>query len=745
MTATNHIGKPTNRVDGRAKVTGEAKYAAEYNRSNLTYGVVISSPIAKGKITKVDPSQALSVPGVLKVFTHEDRPSPAWFDLKYFDEDAPPGSPFRPLYDNKIKYSGQPIGLVVAETFEVARYASTLVKYEFEEEAHVTNLEEHQEKARKPKTGLASLLKPPPPKPRGDAEKAFAASPFQIEAEYVHHAEHHNPMEMFASTVIWQGDGKLMVYDKTQGAPNSQRYIKNVFSLSDEDVRVLTPYMGGGFGSGLRPQYQLFLAVMASIGLKRSVRVSLTRQQMFTFGHRPATIQRLKLGASADGKLQAVMHEAVAETSQFEDYTEVVVNWSGLLYQCENVKLDYKLVPLDVYTPLDMRAPGAVTGIPVFECAIDDLAYKAGIDPLEFRLINYAEEDQNEKRPFSSKELRECYRQGAEKFGWSKRNPEPRSTREGNYLVGWGVATGTWDANQMFAQASAVLSTEGKLIVNSATVDIGTGTYTIMTQIAAETLGLALEDVTFKLGDTDLPTAPISGGSWTAASVGSAVQEVCNIIGEKLFKLAQKLPGSPFAKAKAADVAFADGKMYLKSNPTVSASIIDVMRNGHVVNVNAKTTALPDVLKQRKYTRATHSAVFVEVKVDADLGTVYVTRVVNAIAGGRILNAKTARSQIVGATVWGISKALEEESIMDHRLGRFMNHNLSEYHVAVNNDIRDIDVIFVEEHDMIVNPLGAKGLGEIGIVAVPAAISNAVFHATGKRINDTPITPDKLL
>ncbi|WP_324677417.1 xanthine dehydrogenase family protein molybdopterin-binding subunit [Hymenobacter sp. GOD-10R] len=741
MAATTYVGKPTSRVDGRAKVTGEAKYAAEFNTPGLTYGFVLSSAIAKGKIKKIDASQALSLDGVLQVFTHENAPRPSHFDRNFKDQDSVAGSPFKPLYSAEIKFSQQPIGLVVADSFEVARYAASLVKVEYEAEKPETDLRRIPKghKAPKGKSGFT------PPKDRGNADKAFKQADVQFEAEYFHMPEHHNPMEMFATTVIMEEDGKLKIYDKIQGAFNSQEYVTKVFGLSKEEARVISPFVGGGFGSGLRPQYQLYLSVMAALELKRSVRVVLTRQQMFSFGHRPGTLQTVSLGAANDGSLQAIKHEALSETSRFEEYTEVIVNWSGSLYHCDNVKLGYYLRNLDLFTPLDMRAPGAATGILATETAMDELSYKLNIDPLELRLINYAEENEFEGKPFSSKALRECYHQGAEKFGWAKRKPLPRSTREGTKLIGWGVATGMWDAQQQKAAAKANLSIDGKLVVGSGTADIGTGTYTAMTMIAAETLGLPLEDVTFKLGDTTLPQAPLQGGSWTVSSVGTAVKEACEAVGKKLLKLAKKVKDSPLSGASFEDVEFVDGKVQLKGDYASGVSIIDAMRQGEVNFIEEETTSIPNLLKQMKYARNTHSAVFVEVEVDEDLGQICVRRVVSAIAGGRVISPKTAHSQIVGGVVWGISMALHEESVLDHNLGRFMNHSLAEYHVAVNADIHDIEVIFVEEHDDIVNPLGAKGLGEIGIVGVAAAVGNAIYHATGKRVRDFPITLDKLL
>jgi len=375
---------------------------------------------------------------------------------------------------------------------------------------------------------------------------------------------------------------------------------------------------------------------------------------------------------------------------------------------------------------------------------MDELAHAAKVDPLELRLTNYTDRDQNQDKPFSSKALRECYRQGAEKFGWQKRHAEPRSMRDGKWLVGYGMATGMWEAMRQKAAAKATLTAAGKLEVASATTDIGTGTYTIMTQIAAESLGLAIEDVTFMLGDSSLPPAPIQGGSWTAASVGPAVKAACDAVRKKLFELARDLESSPFAGAKIQSVAFEDGRLRLKRDPTVTLSISDVMRRSNVATIEEVVAAKPGS-ESKKHAMYVHSAVFAEVRVDEDLGTIQVTRVVNAVAGGRILNPKTARSQILGGVVWGMGMALHEETFTDHKLGRFMNHNYAEYHVPVNADVHDIDVIFVEEKDDIVNPLGAKGLGEIGIVGTSAAIANAIFNATGKRVRDLPITLDKLL
>lgn len=742
---TGHVptGTGTPRIDGRAKVTGQARYAAEWPATDLVYGVVVNSSIAKGRILGFDLDAAQAVPGVLKVLTHLNRPHMRGAGIFYKDMTAPAGSPFRPLYDAQVRYSGQPVALVLAETFEAARHAAGLVEVRYEAEAHETNLVASVERAREPRKMKAGFSAPP--KDKGEPDQAFAQAAHRISADFYSGVEHHNPMELFASTVIRGDDGHLTIHDKTQGSQNSRWYVSHVFGLPKRKVTVRNAYVGGAFGSGLRPQYQLPLAVMGALALERSVRVVLTRQQMFTFGHRPETVQRVKLAADADGTLRSIWHEAVAETSRIEDYVEVVVNWSGQLYACDNVHVGYKVVDLDQYTPIDMRAPGASHGMHALEVAMDELANEIGIDPLALRLKNYAETNPADGKPFSTKALRECYRRGAERFGWAERAPLPRARREGNEWVGWGMATGQWDAMQMFARAHAELHADGRLVVSSAATDIGTGTYTVMSMIAAEALGLPLEQVTFQLGDSTLPVAPIEGGSSHVSTVGSAVNGACAKLRRQLLALAAGTQYSAFNRAGLDDVVFANGTLALRDEPASAIALTTLLADAGKASIEAKYLLLPNVLKQRRYTRATHSAVFVEVRVDEELGTVRVMRVVSAIAAGRILNPTTARSQIIGGVVWGIGAALHEHTESDHRFGRFMNHDLAQYHVSVNADIHDVDVLFVEEDDRVVSSLGAKGVGEIGLVGVSAAICNAIHHATGKRIRSTPITPDKVM
>ena len=549
-------------------------------------------------------------------------------------------------------------------------------------------------------------------------------------------------MEMHATTVILGDDGKMDVYEKTQGVMNSHKYITSVFSLSKDDIRVLSPYVGGAFGSGLRPQHQLVLAVMGAIALKRSVRVVLTRQQMYSLGYRPATIQRVALGAKPNGTLDATIHEATSITSRYEDFQRNVTNWSGALYKSPTAKYSHKLARLDLPTPGDMRAPGGACGVYALECAMDELAVKLDLDPVELRLRCYSDRDQNADIPYTSKKLRECYAQGAQAFGWDKRNPAPRSMRDGSELVGFGMATGVWEAMQMKTAVRIALTANGHAEVACATSDIGTGTYTIMTQVAADMLGLPLSNVTIQLGDSTLPYSPVEGGSWTAASVSNAIAVTAAAVRKELLRFAKKERGSPLAGAKVDDVALKDGRIVLKSDPSRAVPIADAMRLGDVERIEKECSASSNDDGSRA--RYAHSAIFAEVKVDEQLGIVRVTRVVNAVAAGRILNPKTARSQVMGGVVWGIGMALHEETLIDHNFGRYVNANLGEYHVPVNADIHDIEVIFVDEPDELINPLGIKGVGEIGVVGTAAAIANAIYHATGKRVRDLPITLDKL-
>ena len=729
-----YIGTSVSRVDGRAKVTGAAQYAAEFDAPDLAYGRVVTATIACGRVARIDITDALRVPGVIAVLTHENRPPLADNDKGYKDDVAPSGSPYRPLYDDKVQFNGQPVALVVAEDEDTARFAATLVRVEYDAQPHETDFFARRD---------AAFTLDRRTTRRGDAAAAFSAAPVRHEAEYVIATEHHNPMELFASTAIWEGGGRLTVYEKTQGVQNVHRYLCGVFGIEPDHIRVVSPYVGGAFGAGLRPQYQVVLAVLAARALQRSVRVVLTRAQMYALCYRPATIERVALGANADGTLQAVRHEAIAVTSQHESFARNDTSWSGLLYTSPHAEYVHRLVRLDLPTPADMRAPGAATGVYGLECAMDELAVALKLDPLELRLRAYSDRDQNDDLPYTSKALRDCYSRGAEAFGWSQRNPEPRSMREGNELVGWGMASGVWEALQVPTAARIVLTANGHAEVACATSDIGTGTYTIMAQVAADMLGLPLDNITVKLGDSSLPRSPVEGGSWTAASVSHAIAAAADEVRTALLALVAKAPDAPLAGVAPDDAVLANGMIASRRDPARALSIADAMRAGGVERIAREASV--DFKDDGKYARNTHSAIFAEVRIDEELGVIRILRIVSAVAAGRILNTKTARNQIVGGVVWGIGMALHEETQIDHRFGRVMNANISEYLVPVHADVHDIDVIFVDEPDPHVNALGIKGVGEIGIVGVAAAIANAIYHATGKRIRDLPITLDKVL
>src|SRR4051812_17139771 len=739
------VGTPMSRVDGRLKVTGGARYAAEFQVKDVAYGALVLSTVAKGQVTKIDTAAAEKAPGVLAVITHCNAGKVVLPEKAKALVDPKVGRPLQPFQDDQVHYHGQPIAVVVADTFERATHAATLVRATYQEEQAALDFADAAAKAFTPhemKTDRGAVKSPD--YHRGAPDKAFDGSPVKVEETYSHPDEYHNPMELHATVAAWDGT-KLTLYDKTQWVDNVQQQVAAAFGIDKDDVRVVSPFVGGAFGSALRAWVHVFIAALAAKQVRRPVKLVLTRAQQYTIpGYRPHTVQKVALGATKDGKLTAIRHEATAQTSTFEEYTETTVNPTRYLYACPNVATRYYLAAMNVNTPASMRAPGEATGVYALECALDELAYALKMDPLELRLVNHADEDPEKELPWSSKSLKQCYQVAAEKFGWAKRDPKPRSMRDGRLLVGCGMATATWPTHRLPATVLVRLLADGTAQVRTAASDIGPGTYTVMTQIAADALGLPIDRVKFDLGDSRMPKAPVEGGSMTVASVGSAVHQAAIAARNKVLALAIADDRSPLHKADDDAVSVADGRLFLKSDSKRRESYADILKRHKKESVEVTQESKPGE-EQKKYSMHAFGAQFVEVRVDPDVGTVRVARVVSGFAEGRIINPKTAHSQGIGGIVGGLGMALLEEAVRDHRNGRVINANLEQYMVPVNADVPQLDAFFVDEEDKHVNPIGAKGLAELSLVGVAPAVANAVYHATGKRIRDLPITPEKLL
>jgi xanthine dehydrogenase YagR molybdenum-binding subunit len=740
-------GDPITRVDGRLKVTGAAPYAAEIDVARVAHGVLILSDVAKGRVQRIDTSKAERAPGVLAVISHKNVGKlPSQGDQN--DKPSPTDRILQLFQDDRVRYDRQPIAVVVADTLDRARYAAHLVDVRCTREPADVTLPDTAAADDKPSPphGAEPSQQQPSDVTRGDPAAGLAAAAVRIDQVYATPYETHNPMEMHATIAVWHGPKHLTVYDSTQGIFEVQRKVSASLGLPKENVRVISKYVGGGFGSKGSCWSHVVIAAIAARHVGRPVKVMVMRPQMFgPVGFRPATRQRVVLGARKDGALTLIRHESRSETSRFDEFVEHVTAPTRSGYQCPNLYTSERLVRLDTGTPQFMRAPGESTGSFAIESAMDELSYALGIDPIELRLRNYADKDPQTGKPWSSKSLKACYQQAAQRFGWAHRDPKPRSMRDGGVLLGWGMATATYPAHQRPASAEASLRPDGTALVKAGSQDIGTGTYTVMTQVAADALGLPLDRVRFDLGDTEMPETPTSGGSATAASVGSAVRMACLALRDKLAELVRGDARSPLhAAAGGADLVFDGARLVLRSD-RARGETVQALLDRHGLRTVDATYACKEMEARKHYATRSFGAQLIEVRVDPDLGTVRVSRVVSAFASGRILNAKTARSQYLGGIVWGIGMGLQEQTVYDERLGRVMNADLAEYHVPVNLDVPAIDVIFIDEQDPYVNEIGVKGIGEIGITGVAAALANAVFHATGKRVRDLPITLDKLL
>ncbi len=730
-----HIGQPHRRVDGRLKVTGQARYAAEHAVAGCLYGVLVTSTIAAGRITHLDTKAAAQAPGILAIVSHLNAPKVPGYENPQPDERVE-GQQYRVFFDDKIYYSNQPVALAVAATLEQAQYAASLVRVAYEQAAHQTDITKNTAHSYSPKRREDYT--------RGQPQ-AYKTAPVQVAHEYQTPLQVHNPMEMHAAIAVWHGN-QLTVWNKTQAPTLAQKDLMKLWNLPKEDVQVHSPFVGGAFGGSSRIWPPEMAAILGAKVVGRPVKVMNQREHEFNMvGYRPRSVQRLALGALADGTLVGVSHEVFGATSRYEQFTERTLHPTKSGYRCANANLAYQLVPLDMSTPCWARGPGETTGSFALESAMDELAYALKMDPLALRLKNFAEVDPENEHAWSSNYLRECYALGAEKFAWSQRNPTPGATREGDWLVGQGMAMGIYKAVRAKASARARLLPDGTLLVQSATADVGPGTATVMTQIAADASGVPLSNIRFELGDAAFPPAPGQFGSHTVASVGAAVHDTCVALKQQLVNLAFSTPGSPFAKAKLTELVAEDGAVRLGSHAGTSLGYGEVLRRAGQPALEV-TRESPEVPAKGEKSSKSFGASFVEVRVHAQTREVLVSRVVSAIDAGRIMNHKTAKSQVYGAITWGLGLALMEEAVLDHRFGRITNHDLANYHVPVNADIPTaIDVIFIDKPDTYLDPMGAKGLGEIGIVGFSAAIANAVYHATGKRVRELPITPDKLL
>ena len=767
------VGKPLDRVDGRLKVTGAARYSAEFPLKNMVHAVLMQSTIARGRIQSIDTRSALASPGVLAVITHLNAPKLATpaaqspqsggggssGDAKVTAANAessqsggesgggnaggenPFEKPIPVLQDDQINFYGQHIGVVVAETLEQARHAATLVRVTYREERPATVMEANLANAYKPQKLLVPLE---PDTQRGDVKRGLSEADVRVDQTYTTPNEHHNPMEAHATIAVWDGQ-QLKLYDASQNVNGVQKSVANTLRIPPQNVRVISSFIGGGFGSKYPTRGHTILAAIAAQQVQRPVKLVVTRQQMFTsVGFRSHSSQRIRLGAKRDGKLTAIAHEIHTQTYVFEEFIEHIGVATPMMYDSPNLLVTHRGVRLNLPTPTIMRAPGETPGMFAFESAMDELAYALKLDPIELRVRNEPARDPEKGLPWSSRSLVESFRQGAQRFGWERRNPAPRSMRDGRYLIGMGTASATYPTNRMPSSARVRILADGSAQVHLAATDIGTGTYTALTQIAADALGIPVEQVRVEIGDTQMPKTPGSGGSWGAASYGSAVHEACVAARAKILALAQQDQRSPLKNLSNADVDVREGRIFAKSDASRGETYRGILTKQNAKEVVAEVESNPDEAA-KKYSMHAFGAQFAEVRVDPDLGMVRVTRFLGTYGTGRILNPKTARSQMIGGITMGIGMALHEETVVDERYGHFVNHNLGEYHMPVHADIPAIEAFFVEENDPHVNPLGVKGVGEIGIVGVAAAVANAVYHATGKRIRELPITPDKLL
>jgi xanthine dehydrogenase YagR molybdenum-binding subunit len=737
------IGSPINRVDGRLKVMGRATYAYEHAEGGApAYGYILGAAIAKGRIAGIDTADAERMPGVLHVMTHRNAPAQPAFGPSVTPTVPEVFTRARPvLATDRVRYYDEPVALVVAETFEAARAAAGLIKVSYERQAGVYDIKERLADAYTPGRTNAGFETD---SAVGDFADAFATAPVKIDATYRTPFEHHNPMEPHATLAVWSGD-EVTIYTAAQTLANFRAGIASTLDISPERVRIVSRFVGGGFGSKLIIHADTVLAALAARILERPVKIALTRQQMFAnAGHRAEMVHQVRLGANPDGRLTAIGHDVWSATSRFEEYCEQTAVFARSLYAAPNRLTRHRLVSVDLNRGEWMRSPGEAPGMLAFECAIDELAERLGLDPIELRIRNEPTEDPERGVPFSTRNLVACMEEGARRFGWERRNPAPGGTREGRKLIGCGMAPAIRPNYIGASRARVAIDANGQVTARLDMTDIGTGTYTILTQIAAESLGVPASVVKVELGDSRFPRTAGSGGSWGAASTGSALYNACAALKAQILETARSSEGSPFYGANAADASFAGGEVRMGGRLEQLADLVRLIApDGFEAEGSVAAGAATEMY--RNFSQHAYGAHFAEVAVDCDTGEIRMRRMLSAIGAGRILNPKTARSQIIGGMTWGIGAALMEKTVLDPCYGHFVNHDLAEYHVAVNADVPDMEVVFLEEHDNKANSLGSKGLGELGVCGAGAAVANAVYNATGFRVREFPITLDHVL
>jgi xanthine dehydrogenase YagR molybdenum-binding subunit len=720
------------RVEAVAKVTGRGKYAAEYSVPNVCYGVLVTSSVPAGTIKAIDVARAKQATGVIDILHHQNKPAVPGFADEAKIKESRVGLPV--LYTDKIYFKGQPIALVVAESLEEATYAASLVTAEYTPDSFTVDFIKTQSTIPLKETG----------KERGSVD-AWANAEHMVEAEYTIKEEVHNPMEMHATIAEWVGEDKLKLYDKTQGVNSVQRVFAGLFSIPKENIEVISEFVGGGFGSGLRVWSNAVLAVMASRQVKRPVKVVLTRPQMFSLvGYRPESWQKIKMGADSSGKIVGVIHQARHTTSLYENFNENITRIARLVYDFKNLKTESAIVPLNLGTPTWMRGPGDCTGDFAIESAIDELSYKLNEDPIALRLKNIAlKNDPESGKPWSTHFIDECLEKGAAVINWKNRKASPGQTTEGDWKIGYGMAVGMWTSGRGTASAAIVMEQNGTITVQTAMTDIGTGTGTAMQNLAQQSTGLPKSSIKVELGNSNLPPAPSQGGSTGLASLGGAVLAAATLLKQKLAGYAAE-QNAVYKDAAVDDIILSEKGISYKQANAQFISYADLWKKSNLTTIEAEATSAPGEERQ-KFAFCSSAAHFCIVRVHSKTGKVKVDRMVCVADGGKIVNDKAAANQLSGAAVGGIGMALMEEQHSDKKFGSLVGNDFAGYHFPVNADAPVIETFFIDKPDPNISSVGSKGLGEVGIIGCAAAISNAIYNATGKRLRDLPMTPDKVL